>query len=96
MQASEFQHLNQWRPPEGQVVPLNQNNITNPHLIQLASLAVPPPKPQTVLQPIPAESTPVSDSTSIGARPVTFPQFTPIAIKQHAAEVRTGGLQDAF
>jgi Transposase IS4 len=55
-----------------------------------------PPKPQTVLQPIPAESAPASDSPSTGTPPVTFPQFTPIAIKQHAAEVRTGGLQDAF
>jgi hypothetical protein len=52
-----------------------------------------PPKPQTVLQPIPAESTP---PPTTGAPPVAFPDFTPIAIEQHAAEIRTRGLQDAF
>jgi hypothetical protein len=54
------------------------------------------PKPQKVLQPIPAECTPPPDSTSTGAPPVIFPQFKPLTIKQHAAEVRTGGLQDPF
>jgi hypothetical protein len=51
-----------------------------------------PSKPQTVLQLILAESTLAPDSTSTSTSFVTFSQFTLIAIKQHAAEVRTGGL----
>ena len=55
-----------------------------------------PPKPQIVLQPIPAESTLPPNSITTDAPPVAFPDFTPIVIEQHAAEIRTGGFQDAF
>lgn len=47
-----------------------------------------PPKPQTALQPVRAESPPMLNSDHPGDPPLPFPKFNPLVINYHTAKIQ--------